>query len=565
MRNPYLIAGMTAVAALVLAVPLPSQSQMSTDARVDSLFESFTEPGSPGAAVAVVRGGEVVLAKGYGLANLELDVPITPRSVFYIGSDSKQFVATAIALLVQDGALSLNDDVRKYIPEIPDYGQTVTIRHLLHHTSGIRDYLTLMGLAGISLDAFHDNQPVIDLIARQRALNFAPGNQYLYSNSGYLLLAEIVGRVSGESIRAFAERRIFAPLRMHDTHFHDDYTHLIPRRASAYFPARAGGYTAFLTTFDRVGSGGVFSTVEDLARWDANFYTHQVGGEAVHEMLHTRGVLAGGDTIAYALGLEIGEYNGYRLVEHGGSLGGYRANILRLPDARFSVIILANVPTVNVASLSRSIVDLYLPPAVVAAAEGQATPELGAEVMEVPREELERVTGHYWNEVDGLARQIVLDGGKLLYRRGPGNQTELAAIRGGRFLMVDVGVRVVVSFDPRDRRPERMVVDQEGLPNSVFEAYTPWEPAATELEAFAGSYYSDELRATYRVSTARGGLVIATPTDSARFLPVLRNTFQAPSGQIVEFSTERGAVTGLVLQAGRVRNLLFRREETRSP
>ncbi len=565
MRNQRSIRWMLLVVVLAVPAPLLGQTPMSAAAQVDTLFASFTTPGSPGAAVAVIRDGEVVLAKGYGLANLELDVPITPRSVFYIGSDSKQFVATAIALLVQDGALSLDDDIRKHIPEMPDYGTPITIRHLLHHTSGIRDYLTLMDLAGISLDAFHDNQPVIDLIARQRALNFAPGTRYLYSNSGYLLLAEIVGRVSGESMRAFAERRIFAPLEMRDTHFHDDYTHLIPRRASAYFPAREGGYTAFLTTFDRVGSGGVFSTVEDLAKWDANFYTHQVGGKEVQDMLHTRGVLTSGDTISYALGLDIGEYRGHRLVEHGGALGGYRANILRLPDARFSVIILANVPTVNVASLSRSIVDLYLPPAAVAAEVGQAAPETVGEAIEVPRAELERVAGHYWNGEDGLARHILLDGGKFLYRRGPGNQTELAAIGGGRFLMVDVGVRVVVSFDPSDRRPERMIVDQEGLPNSVFEAYTPWEPSATELDLFAGSYYSDELRVAFQVRPARGGLVITTPTDSGRFVPVMQNTFRAPSGPIVEFSMVDGAVAGFVLQAGRVRDLHFRREEMRSP
>ena len=267
--------------------------------QVDQLLAAWDRPGSPGMAVAVVKDGAIAYQNGYGEANLELGIPITPQSVFYLGSVSKQFVAMAIALLEQEGKLSFDDDIRKYVPEMPDYGQTITVGHLIHHTSGIRDYLGLMSLAGIPLGYFHSDAGVIELIARQQGLNFEPGDQYLYSNSGYFLLNVIVERASGQTLRDYAAEHIFGPLGMQHSHFHDDYQHLIDNRASSYFEAE-GGYAAFLSTFDRVGSGGVYSSVEDLFLWDQNFYHYRVGGEEVFETLHQRGVLNGGREIDYA-------------------------------------------------------------------------------------------------------------------------------------------------------------------------------------------------------------------------------------------------------------------------
>lgn len=335
------------LALLLAAMPVAGMGAAQTidqrANRVDALFDSWVAPGSPGAALAVIENGKIIYEKGYGLATLEHEVPITPQSVFYIGSTSKQFVAAAVLLLEQDGKLSLDDDLRRWVPEIPDYGTLITLRHLIHHTSGIRDYLGLMDLAGLELGHFHSDEGVIELLARQKALNFQPGDQYLYSNSGYFLLGVVVRRASGKSLREFAQERIFQPLGMHETHFHDRYTHVIKNRAFAYFPAGGGRYEQFFTSFDRVGSGGVFSTVEDLARWDQNFYDKTVGGEALIERLHARGRLNSGAEIDYASGLILGDHRGLKTVSHGGALGGYRAELLRFPDQRFSVIVLANL------------------------------------------------------------------------------------------------------------------------------------------------------------------------------------------------------------------------------
>src|SRR5690606_17154623 len=319
-------------AALPLAVEAHAQSRPDLSARVDSLFAEWDRPGSPGCALGVVRDGRLDYARGYGYANLDHDVPITPSTVFYIASVSKQFTAASIVLLAQQGRLSPDDDVRAYIPELPDYGATITIRHLIHHTSGLRDYLTLMLLAGMRLEDVHTDAEVLDLVTRQAALNFTPGERYLYSNTGYLLMAEIVRRVSGKSLREFADEHIFRPLGMANTHFHDDRTMVVRNRALAYARNEDGSFRLDVwSNFDKVGSGGLLASVEDLALWDLNAEHQKVGGAALREQMLGRGVLNDGDTLDYAFGLIIGEYRGLRTVGHSGGSMGFRAHHLRFP------------------------------------------------------------------------------------------------------------------------------------------------------------------------------------------------------------------------------------------
>jgi CubicO group peptidase (beta-lactamase class C family) len=341
---------------------MPLRAQEPSPTAIDSIFAEWDSPVSPGCAVGVSRAGDLVFSDAWGSANLESGEPLTPGRVFYLASVSKQFTATAVALLALDGTLSLDDDVRTWIPELPDYGAPVTLRHLLTHTSGLRDYLTLMSLAGLSLEEAHTPDEILALIARQRALNFPPGERYLYSNTGYFLIPVVVERVTGRTIREFMEDRIFGPLGMAHTLFFDDHRETIPNRALSYGTGVDGIVErTFLDRFDQVGSGGVLSTVEDLARWDANFYTGAVGGEPLLDLLHTRGVLISGDTIDYALGLTLGEYHGLPTVEHGGSMMGFRTNLLRFPDQQLAVITLCNLGGIDPALLARQVADLYLP------------------------------------------------------------------------------------------------------------------------------------------------------------------------------------------------------------
>ena len=354
---------LVALAVLLLTAATSGRLHAQGDARaarVDSIFARWNRPDSPGCAVGVIENGRTVLARGYGHASLDHDVPITPRTVFYVASVSKQFTAASVILLAQDGKLSLDDPVRKHIPELRDYGTPLTIRQMINHTSGLRDYLTLMPLAGMRGENVNSDDEVLQLILRQEGLNFAPGSEYLYSNSGYYLLAELVRRVSGKSLRQFADERIFQPLGMTQTHFHDDRTMIVKDRAFAYSPDGGSFRLNYWANFDKVGSGGLMSSVEDLAKWDRNFYTRQVGGDFLHHELHRRAVLATGDTISYAGGLTIGEYRGLHTVRHGGSTAGYRTEIARFPEQRFSTIVLCNASTAVPTTYTNRIAELWL-------------------------------------------------------------------------------------------------------------------------------------------------------------------------------------------------------------
>ncbi|MDH5386274.1 MAG: beta-lactamase family protein [Candidatus Aminicenantes bacterium] len=403
------------------------------DVEVDEFFSAWDKADSPGCAVAVVKDGQIVYKNGYGMANLELGVPITPMSVFYIGSVSKQFVAMCVVLLADEGKLSLDDDIRKYVPEMPDYGTPITIRHLIHHTGGIRDYLELENIAGIPFGTYHE-QDALDLIIHQRELNFKPGEENSYSNSGYFLLGVIIKRASGKSLREFAQENIFNPLGMKNSRFHDDYMELMKNRATGYYDVGKGNYRNFVSTFDCVGSGGLFTSVEDLFFWDQNFYHHKVGGEDVIELMHTQGVLNNGKKLDYAFGLVIGEYRGLRIVEHGGSLGGYRAELLRFPDQRFSVIILSNLSSFVPSELTRRVADIYL---VDEFKEDKPEPERRTvkktETFDVPEERLKEYAGKFQSEEIQAGVEIVVKEGKLDMRRQGGQDMPLQAIAEDRF------------------------------------------------------------------------------------------------------------------------------------
>lgn len=315
---------------------------------VDRIFAAYDKPGSPGCALGVIRDGNFIYRKGYGAGSLELGVPLSSESVFYMGSVSKQFTATSIVLAAEQGLLSLDDNIRKYIPEIPDYAQPITLRQMLHHTSGFRDVLALLDLSGRSAADLHSKDELIALIARQKALNNKPGDEYLYSNTNYFLLGEVVNRATKKPLSEFAAENIFRPLGMTHTRFYDDHTFVLPGRVAAYSPGSNGTFLVdWSTNFDQVGAGGLMSSVDDLLLWDRNFYGNRLGKGTLLKELQTRGVLNSGKQISYALGLEISTYRGLPIVEHDGALFGYRTAILRFPssDSPSSASAICRAPT----------------------------------------------------------------------------------------------------------------------------------------------------------------------------------------------------------------------------
>lgn len=332
-------------------------------ARVDAAFDQYDKPGSPGCAVGVVESGTIVFARGYGEASLEHGVPITPRTMFDLGSTSKQITSAAVALLVLDGKVSLDDPIRKYFPEIRDFKRSpaITVRRLLDHTSGLRDYTDLLSMEGHAESDLTTTPQGFEILARQKGLNFPAGDEFRYTNSGHFLASILVKRVSGKSLREFARERIFGPLGMTDSTYFDDHTLIVPRRAAGYSPRDGGGFETAMSDWEQVGDGGVQSSIEEMALWATNLDTgDKLGGRPLVDLLHTPGNLADGTPIPYGLGLFLGTHRGLRLVEHGGAWAGYRANLMRIPERRLAVITLCNVSTAATGKLSMAALDAAL-------------------------------------------------------------------------------------------------------------------------------------------------------------------------------------------------------------
>jgi CubicO group peptidase (beta-lactamase class C family) len=339
--------------------PVAAAAQTFDRAAVDAVFADLTESPVPGCALGVVRDGALVYGRGYGMANLEHGIPITTKSVFRIGSVSKQFTGAVVAIAAMEGHLSLEDPLRKWIPELPDYGPPLTIRHALNHTSGLRDYLTLMSLRGLRRDDFYTGEELIAVQIRQEELNFAPGSEYLYSNSGYFLLTEAVARAVGKPFREYAAETVFGPLDMGQSHFHDDHDHIVPLRADGYAPLEGGGFRTSMTTLDMIGDGGVYTSIEDMVLWVHALMTDALR-PGLNAMLETRGILTSGEVIDYALGQQHGEYRGLATVGHSGSWVGFRADVLRFPSERTSIVTLCNRADGRPSPRARAVADVVL-------------------------------------------------------------------------------------------------------------------------------------------------------------------------------------------------------------
>lgn len=421
-----------------LFIPRTTLSQQlapDTRDRIDAVFAEYDRTDGPGCAVGVARAGTLVYGRGYGMGQLDHGIPLSERSVFYLASVAKQFAAAAVVIAAHEGHLSLDDEVRRHIPEFPDYGQgAVTVRHLVHHTGGVRDYLTLMSLAGTPYENILTDEAMLGLITRQKELNFAPGSEHLYSNSGYVLMAEIVKRATGRSLREYADEKIFRPLGMTGTHFHDDRTHVVRDRVFSYDPGPDGDWrTNYLMAFDKVGDGGLYSSVEDLARWDGAFYDDVLGVPGFAERMYERGVLTDGDTIRYARGLSVEVRRGLLRVSHAGGFMAFRTMIARYPKQRTTVIALCNAGDANPVEMSLAVEDILLEDAFTeeaeAAAPPPAAPGTDSAGVEVPADMLAALPGSYHSEEIGATWVIAADEGRLVLRH-PGGIDRVLEHRG---------------------------------------------------------------------------------------------------------------------------------------
>ncbi|NIM16937.1 MAG: serine hydrolase [Candidatus Aminicenantes bacterium] len=550
--------GAVVLTALLLTL-IPSYSFAGeTNEQVDKLLEPWTKPGSPGCALAVVKDGKIIYKNGYGEANLEHGAAITPETVFYIGSVSKQFVAFSIALLEAQGKLSFDDSIRKYVPELPGYCDAVTIRHLIHHTGGIRGYLSLLWLAGLDEDFYHSGEDVIkNLLVRQKSLNFKPGEKYQYSNSGYLLLGEIVHRVSGMSFREFAQKNILDPLGMKNSHFHDDFSEIIKNRAMSYFqhPKRKNEYTAFISKFDLVGSGGLYTTVEDLFLWDQNFYHGKVGGKQVIETVLTRGKLNDNSEQVYAFGLVHGQYKGLKTVSHGGALGGYRAMLLRFPEQRFSVICLSNFGGFNVAKIGYQVADIYLQDQLKTPGSPK-TEKKKTRFAKLSRKHLEDKTGAYLNPGSRRILKIsVSDEENRLTLQLASRKYLLAPVSKTRFKILELNEDIFVVFSRENKKsPFTMQLFAGDRLEDTCKPVQLVSPSPEELEQYTGEFFSPELNVTYTFVIKEGKLWLEfRNAPDSPFNPTIKDEFIL-EGMVIRFSRDsEGKINGFTVVEGLTR------------
>jgi CubicO group peptidase (beta-lactamase class C family) len=517
-------------------------------AAIDAVFTKFNSRTSPGCALAVIKDGHVVYQRGYGMANLEHEVPISPQTVFDIGSTSKQFTAASVVLLAQDRRLGLDDDVHAYVPELPDYGARITIRHLLTHTSGLRDYTDLLVLDGNDVADVTTPQDALECLVRQRGVNFPPGAEYSYCNSGFFLASVIVERVTGKSLRQFARERLFSPLGMSSTQYMDDHTLIVPHRATAYHQKDAGGFQVDMSDWEQTGDGAVLTSVQDLARWDANFYSPAVGGRQLVDALQTRGRLENGSPLDYALGLVVDEYHGVRRVQHGGSWAGYRAMLMRFPDQHFSVITLCNVDTARTAALAGRVADIFL------AVPSQSTKTADLPVAaDVSVADLARCAGTYVNTRSGSVLRVEAKADRLVVSAG-GAASELIPLGSGRFHREDE--ESIVRFVPAGPGELRLELDARPLPAVYDRVQPPSELSEQKLAEFAGSYQSDELSAPLTLRPHGGKLWVRSRKSGAVPLePVFADAFRTDADLIRFIREPAGRVAALSITRRGVRDL----------
>jgi CubicO group peptidase (beta-lactamase class C family) len=555
------------LAALLAAMPLAaSQAAQPEEQQVDALFAKWNRPDMPGAVVEVIRDGKVVLAKGYGMADIEHGVPMTPGASFTVGSNSKQFTAFSIYLLAQDGKLSLDDDIRKYLPELPDFGKTITIRHLLHHTSGLRDYFNLMSMTGSRGDDVYTQEDALALVKRQRALNFAPGQLHMYSNTGYLLLGQIVQRVSGMPLAEFARVRIFEPLGMKHTRFLHGYGTLVPQRALPYLHSGAGGYDYVAVGDSADGAGGLVATAGDLALWDRNFYNGRVGGLALLARMQEPGVQGDGKPFNYASGLVVDAYRGRRIVEHGGAISGFNAQMTRFPDQHFSVLVLANtsVSELDTSQMTRRIADIYLDHEPARPAGPVAQEKVFREIAFDPAR-LDALVGYY-----ALSPQSGIEFNKedgQLWARATGSARVAAFPYGERdFFAKALAAQFTFDAPGPDGIVASGVLHQNGRDIPAKRMARPGPPA-DKLKKFEGDFYSDELRVLYTVAGKDGQLLLTYPRGTFALDVDGKDefTFISPFGAIKYQCSDRDGCTGFTVTNGRVWNLQFTRVALAAP
>jgi CubicO group peptidase (beta-lactamase class C family) len=537
--------------------------------KADAFLAQWDKNDMPGCAVGAVKDGKLVYKRGFGMANLDYDVPNTPATLFNLASASKPFTAMSIALLAQQGKLSLDDDIRKYVPEIPKYEDTITIRHLLYHTSGIREYQALVFFGGFSPDNALSDKTVLNALARQKNISFKPGTKHQYSNSNYHLLGIIVGRVSGKSLRAFAEENIFKPLGMKNTRYFDNRFEVVKNRATGYRVGQDKSIRVRSSLFDLVGGGGVLTTIEDLYLWDQNFYEPKVGSKELIKLLTTPGTLTGGEKMDYAFGVWRQEYKGLTVIKHSGNMTGFRAQIVSFPEQKFTVIALSNNSAIFPSVIVEKLADIYL--------EGQLKPDAPSQkkveetlpqAIALSEKDALRYAGVYASSESGAAFKLSLKDGKLVNSGLLRNETPLVPVAENRFVMIAGGDKyeLIPALSASGTILEIKLTRNGGKPD-VFVPVKPPLDSPQQLSEYAGTYYSDEFDADYKLTLKGNNLVLQIGENFEDNLTAAYADYFTIRGGALNLSftrDDKGKITGFVFNSAlderEIKGIAFKRK-----
>lgn len=529
----------------------PTRVSDQASERIDSLFNDWNKPNSPGAAVAVIKNGKLVFAKGYGMSNLEYDIPITPASIFHIASESKQYTAFCIVLLAKEGKLKLDDDIRKYLPYIPDFGKTITIRNLINHTSGLRDQWQLLAIGGEAIDDVIKQEHIIKLIEKQKELNFEPGSQFLYCNTGYTLMAEIIKKVTGKSLREFADERIFKPLGMLNTHFHDDNTEIVKGRTYSYDSIGVNKFANNLLNYSTIGATSLFTTVEDEAKWLENYETAKVGGNDAIEQMFQQGELNNGHKLSYAFALEIDSVMGYKRIGHGGADAGYRTYTVRFPEENLGIIVFSNLGQFNPKNLAMKVANFYLPKRI--------SKEQADQTINVDTTLYRHYSGSYFS-LDGKRCKIIDSCG--LHVKFDTKPQMLKPLADTIFADSNGSFKIFFSRDKK-KKPESLLVKTRNQDVKLFKTQKPILNDA-QLTKYTGNYFSSELDTKYEIISKNGKLILTHRRyPDVNLDPISENQFSTSfwwMTNIIFNRNAKGEIVGFEVNEGRILHLKFQKQ-----
>ena len=519
-----------------------AQLSDSLNKRIDSIFADYDKINSPGCALAILKDGKIVYKKGYGISNLDYNIAISPSSIFHVASLSKQFTAAAIVLLSLQGKLSLTNDIRKYLPEVPDFGRTITFNHLIHHTSGLRDQWDLLYLAGWREDDLIKEKDILEMLTRQKSLNFLPGDEEVYCNTGYTLLAIAVKRITGVSLRAYADSVFFKPLEMTTTHFHSDHSEITVNRTSAYQKSDNGKWKISIPVFDTYGATSLFTTVEDLAKWDENFYSKKVGGNDFVHAMQVTGLLNNKASQTYASGLFITTYKGYKTVQHSGADAGYRSNFTRFPVEHFSVILLANLANIKVKTLSNKVADIFL--------KDKSVKDI-TRAFKTDSTIVRKWAGEY---IDMTTKSRL----ELNYENENLKINNLILKPLSNLIFSDFDSKTKLSFSGDSSNATCLLSTQDDIPRT-FKKVHAVKLSPQKLREYSGSFYSAELDTKYNLNSDSNFLLVKIPrNEEMKFSGFMKDMFIGDF-TILFTRDKNNKISGFFLTTDRVRNLYFKK------